>query len=81
MRATIFLSLRFNRPLPSSDDTAAFAAYINNRMDFRSYQAEIEAATSTILYTEDQYRARSRGEAIDLDTVPLPSTDLVSEEG
>jgi hypothetical protein len=32
---TGFLNLRFDRPIPSQDDTAAFAAYINDRMDFR----------------------------------------------
>jgi hypothetical protein len=73
---TGFLNLRFDRPLPSQDDATAFAAYINDRMDFRSPQANIEAATSTILYAEEQYRARARGEAIDLDNVPLPTTDL-----
>jgi hypothetical protein len=78
---TGFLNLRFDRPVPSSDDTAAFATYINDRMDYRSYQGNIEAATSTILYTEEQYRARSRGEAIDLQSIPLPSTDLVLEDG
>jgi hypothetical protein len=45
-------------------------------MDFRWPQSNIEAATSTILYTEEEYRARARGEAIDLDNVPLPTTDL-----
>jgi hypothetical protein len=50
-------------------------------MDYRSYQGNIEAATSTILYTEEQYRARSKGEAIDLQSVALPSTDLVLEDG
>jgi hypothetical protein len=73
---TGFLNLRFDRPIPSQDDTAAFAAYINDRMDFRFPQSNIEAATSTILYTEEQYRARARGEAIDLDNVPPPTTDL-----
>jgi hypothetical protein len=73
---TGFLNLRFDRPTPSQDDTAAFAAYINDRMDFRFPQSTIEAAASTILYTEEQYRDRARGEAIDLDNVPLPTTDL-----
>jgi hypothetical protein len=73
---TGFLKLRFDRDVPSQDDAAAFAAYVTDRMDFRWPQSNIEAATSTILYTEEQYRARSRGEAIDLDNVPLPTTDL-----
>jgi hypothetical protein len=73
---TGFLDLRFKRNIPSQEDTTAFAAFVTDRMDFRWPQSNIEAATSTILYTEEQYRARSRGEAIDLDNVPLPTTDL-----
>ena len=73
---TGFLNLRFDRPIPSQQDAEAFAAYVSDRMDFRWPQSNIEAATSTILYTEEEYRARARGEAIDLDNVPLPTTDL-----
>jgi hypothetical protein len=73
---TGFLNLRFDRPIPSQDEAMAFGAFINERMDFRFPQSNIEAATSTILYTEEQYRVRARGEAIDLDNVPLPTTDL-----
>jgi hypothetical protein len=73
---TGFLDLSFKRPIPSGNDAEAFAAYINDRMDYRSYQSDIEAALSTILYTEADYRARSRGELKDLPPPPPPSTDL-----
>jgi hypothetical protein len=73
---TGFLDLRFKRTIPSEDDTTALASYLTDRMDFRWPQSNIEAATSTILYTEEQHRARARGEAIDLDNLPLPTTDL-----
>jgi hypothetical protein len=73
---TGFLDLRFKRTVPSQNDATAFAAYVTDRMDFRSYQSDIEAATSTILYTEEQYRARSRGQPIDLENTPMLSTGL-----
>lgn len=73
---TGFLDLRFNRPIPSSDDTAAFAAYVSDRMDYRHYQGDIEAAISTILYTEEEYRARSMRSFDHLPPPPPPSTDL-----
>jgi hypothetical protein len=77
---TGFLDLSFKTPMPSSEDTEAFAAYIGDRMDFRAYQSDIEAAISTILYTEEEYRARSRGVPISMEGVPLPSTDLESDD-
>jgi hypothetical protein len=70
---TGFLDLRFKAPIPSSDDTKAFAAYISDKMDYRSYQGNIEAGLSTILYTEEQYRARSRGTPANLPPPPPPS--------
>lgn len=73
---TGFLDLRFKRAIPSQGDATAFAAFVTDRMDFRWPQSNIEAATSTILYTEEQYRARARGEAIGLDNLPLPTTEL-----
>jgi hypothetical protein len=39
-----------------------------------------ENAISTILYTEEEYRARSRGVPISMEGVPLPSTDLESDD-
>jgi hypothetical protein len=71
---TGFLDLRFKRDIPSSDETQAFAAYICDGMDFRAPQGDVEAAISTILFTEGQYRARSRG--TNLPTPPPPSTNL-----
>jgi hypothetical protein len=73
---TGFLDLRFKGTVPSQNDAAAFAAYVTDTMDFRSYQSDIEAATSTILYTEEQYRDRSRGQPIDLENTPMLSTGL-----
>jgi hypothetical protein len=73
---TGFLDLKFKVPMPSSDDTAAFAAYVNDRMDYRSYQGNIEAGLSTILYTEAEYTARRRGIPNNLPPPPPPSTDL-----
>jgi len=71
---TGFLDLRFKRTVPSQDNATAFAAYVTDRMDFRSPQANIEAATSTILYTEEQYRTRSTGRT--LENTPMLSTGL-----
>jgi len=62
---TGFLDLHFKRPIPSKDDTAAFAAFISDRMDFRFNQGNIESGISTILYTEEEDRARSKGQAVD----------------
>ena len=69
---TGLLNLRFDGPIPPSEDTAAFAAHISDRMDYRQYQSHIEAAVSTILYTEEEYRARSRGKIANLPTPRLP---------
>lgn len=73
---TGFLDLTFKRPMPPKSDAEAFGAYISDSMDFRSYQGNVEAALSTILYTEDEYRARSRGARPNLSAPPPPSTDL-----
>jgi hypothetical protein len=73
---TGFLDLRFKRPIPPSNDAEAFGAYISDSMDYRSPQGDIEAALSTILYTEEEYRARSRGTRPNLPAPPPPSTDL-----
>ncbi|WP_316169415.1 hypothetical protein [Bradyrhizobium sp. SZCCHNRI1058] len=73
---TGFLDLKFEVPLPASDDTAASAAYVNNRMDYRSYQGNIEAGLSTILYTEAEYTAHRRRIPDNLPPPPPPSTDL-----
>jgi hypothetical protein len=73
---TGFLDLSFKRPVPLTSDTEAFAAYISDRMEYRQYQADIEAALTTILYTEEDYRPRSRGELKNLPPPPPPSTDL-----
>lgn len=62
---TGFLDLRFKTQIPSKDDQTALGEYINDRMDFRFNQGNIESGLATILYTEEQYRARSQGQSID----------------
>jgi len=78
---TGFLDLRFKRPMPPSNDAEAFGAYISDSMDYRSPQGDIEAALSTILCTEEEYRARSRGTRPNLPAPPPPSTDLSEIDG
>jgi hypothetical protein len=73
---TGFLDLTFKLPMPPQSDAEAFGAYISDSMDFRSYQGNVEAALSTILYTEEEYQARSKGALTNLPAPPPPSTDL-----
>jgi len=56
MALTAFLDLRMERPAPREDETE-YTAYLKYQHNFGGYQRDIEAAISTILFTEEDYRA------------------------
>jgi len=48
MALTSFLSLKFQTPAPSTDDSTAFGKWVADSMEFKSYQKTCEKALLTV---------------------------------
>jgi hypothetical protein len=56
MAVAAFIDLQYT-PSPKRDDETEYEAYLRNHYVFGRFQGDIEVALSSIMYTEDEFRA------------------------